>query len=262
MFDVQQMMGFERQFEFRYSLPEPVDGKRVELSSDEAEGLLLSNLRDAGDDPRDALWQLARFYSHAKRHEQAIDCLRRVMDLQPDLEHKAGCVLAMGQTMEQIGDYESAVRYYREAFALEPVNTRTWYFINNNLGFSLNTLGHFEDGERYCRAAISIDSRRPNAFKNLGIALRGLNRFEGAARCFIQATQADACDSRSLKLLEELLAQHLNLDFATELECCRQAVHLAGERRQAMQPVVHRGWRKHFILAWHRMVSWFQCRSG
>ena len=119
------------------------------LSADEAERLLLRNLRDAGDNPRNALWELARFYSGAKRHEQALDCLRRVMDLQPDVEHKAGCVLAMGQTMEQIGDYESAVRYYREAFALEPVTTRTWYFINNNLGYSLNTLGHFEDGERH-----------------------------------------------------------------------------------------------------------------
>jgi tetratricopeptide (TPR) repeat protein len=241
-------------------MPEPAEGKLVALSSDEAERLLLGNLRDAGDNPRDALWQLARFYSEAKRHEQAIDCLRRVMNLQPDLEHKAGCVLAMGQTMEQIGDYESAVRYYREAFALEPVNTRTWYFINNNLGFALNTLGHFEDGERCCRVAISIDCRRPNAFKNLGIALQGLNRFEEAARCFIQATQADASDSRSLKLLEELLARRPELNFATELECCRQAVHLAGARRQSMQPVVHRGWRKHLILAGHRMVSWFKRR--
>src|SRR5882672_11900582 len=245
-------MSAEGQFQFRYSLPEQGDGKLVALSSDEAERLLLRNLRDAGDDPKDALWQLARFYSHAKRHKQAIDYLRRVMDLQPDLEHKAGCVLAMGQTMEQIGDYESAVRYYREAFALEPVNTRTWYFINNNLGFSLNTLGHFEDGERFCRAAIGIDHRRPNAFKNLGMALQGLNRFEEAVRCFVQATQEDASDSRSLKLLEELLTQHPNLDFATELERCRQAVCLAADQCQAMQPVIYQGWRKHLILVWHR----------
>ena len=228
------------------------------LSADEAERLLLRNLRDAGDNPRNALWELARFYSGAKRHEQALDCLRRVMDLQPDVEHKAGCVLAMGQTMEQIGDYESAVRYYREAFALEPVNTRTWYFINNNLGYSLNTLGHFEDGERYCRAAISIDRRSPNGFKNLGIALQGLKRFEEAARCFVQATQADASDTRSLKLLEQLLAQHPKLDFAEELECCRRAVRVAADQRQALQPVVHRGWRKQLILARLWIGGWFK----
>jgi len=72
----------------------------------------------------------------------------------PDLERKANCVLAMGATMEQVQDFEAAVRYYKEALALEPVRTPTWYFINNNLGFSLNTLGHFSEGEIYCHKAI------------------------------------------------------------------------------------------------------------
>lgn len=176
-------MSTERSLVFKYSLPQPAGGPLDELSFEEAEQLLHKNLREATTDPKDALWQLARFYSSAKQHEKALDYLRQNMALQPDTEHKAHCVLAMGQTMEQVGDYEAAVRFYREAFAHEPVNTGVWYFINNNLGFSLNALGRFEEGEQYCRAAITIDRQRPNAFKNLGLALQGQRRFREAAQC-------------------------------------------------------------------------------
>ena len=251
-------MSIEPSLVFKYSLPDPATGELVALSFEEAERLLLKNLSEAKENPQDALWELARLYSHTKRHEAALDYLRQIMDLQPDLEHKAHCVLAMGQTMEQVGDYESAVRYYRVAFGLEPVNTATWYFINNNLGFSLNTLNDFEGGERFCRAAIEIDRQRPNAFKNLGIALAGQQKFAEAAHCFIQATQADASDPRSLKLLEELVAQHPELELEADLECCRKAVAVAREKRIALKPVIHRGWRKHVILTRQRVASWFK----
>jgi len=253
-------MSVARSLVFKYSLPDPATGELVALSFEEAERLLQKKLAEAKENPQNALWELARLYSHAKQQEKALDCLRKVMDLQPDLEHKAGCVLAMGQTMEQVGDYESAVRYYREAFGLEPLNTGTWYFINNNLGYSLNTLNRFEEGERFCRAAIEIDRQRPNAFKNLGIALQGQQKFAEAAHCFVQATQADASDPRSLKLLEELEAEHPELELEADLECCRKAVSVAREQRKALEPIIHRGWRKHFILLRARIASWFNSR--
>jgi len=253
-------MSADQSFIFKYSLPDPATGEWVALSFEEVERLLQKNLTEARPNLQDALWELARLYSHAKQHEKALEYLRRVMDLLPDPEHKASCVLGMGQTMEQVGDYEAAVRYYREALILEPVNTGTWYLIHNNLGFSLNTLGKFEDGERYCRAALQIDPTRPNAFKNLGLSLQGQQNFVEAARCFIQATQADASDPRSLKLLEELLVQHPGLDLAEELECCRQAVAVARDARKALEPVVHRGWRKQWILARGKIRSWFKSR--
>src|SRR6185369_4566864 len=132
---------------------------------------LLARLDEPGSNSMDALWQLARFYAESRQRDKAMDCLRRVMELQSDPESKAASVLAMGQTAEQVGDFESAVRFYKEALAMEPAATRTWYLIHNNLGYCLNTLGRFADGEFYCRKAIEIDGQRHNAFKNLGIAL-------------------------------------------------------------------------------------------
>jgi len=254
-------MSAEPQWSFKFSLPPPPGERLVELSFAETEEVLLGNLRAAGEDPREALWQLARFYSHSKQHERALDYLRRVLALQPDTDHKAATVLAMGQTMEQVGDYESAVRYYREAFAFEPVHTRTWYFINNNLGFSLNQLGNFSEGEPFCRAAIGIDPQRPNGFKNLGIACRGQGRYAEAADCFVQATRVDASDPRSLKLLEELLGQQpeLGFEFGPQLEYCRKAVELARQQRAMMpQPVVQRGWRKQLFLLRTRLAAWWR----
>lgn len=254
-------MSVEQRWDFKFSLPQPPGGQVVELSRAETEAFLLGRLREARDNPKDALWQLACFYSHSKQQEKALDSLRRILVLEADTDSKAACVLAMGQTMEQVGDYESAVRYYREAFAFEPVHTQTWYFINNNLGFSLNTLGKFDEGEQFCRAAIAIDGGRPNGFKNLGIALRGQGRFPEAAECFIKATQADASDARSLKLLEELLERQpeLSFDFEARLECCRKAVTVARARRAAVpQPVIQRGWRKQWFLLRIKILSWWK----
>jgi len=250
-----------QEWNFKYSLPPPPPEKLVELSLAEIEEVLLNHLRSGEKDRKEALWQLARFYSHSKQHEKALEVLRQVLALQPDPEHKAATVLAMGQTMEQVDDYAAAVRYYREAFAFEPVHTRTWYFINNNLGYSLNRLEQYAEGETFCRAAIQIDPGLPNGFKNLGIALRGQGRFAEAAECFVKSTQADASDARSLKLLEELLAERseLGFDFGPQLECCRQAVEVARQRRaQSPQPVIERGWRRRWFLARTRLVAWWK----
>jgi tetratricopeptide (TPR) repeat protein len=242
----------DKRLDFRYSIPTPPEGAVVQLSPQEAERILLNNLSAGKRDPTDALWQLARFYSEQKDHLKALDCLRKLIDLFPDVERKASCVLAMGQTMEQVSDYEAAIRYYKEALSLEPVQTSTWYFINNNLGFCLNTLGHFAEGEIYCRKALEIDPNRPNAYKNLGIALKGMGNYADAAQCFVSATQANAADPRASKLLEELLVEHpeLEFEFADEAELCRKAVEVAAQHRIQLQPVVHAGFSRHLILLW------------
>ena len=253
-------MNAEQEWRFKYSLPPKPRGEIVALSIAEAEQMLLNTLRSA-QDPVEAMWQLARFYCEVKQHDKALEYLRKILALQPDTDHKAATVLAMGQTMEQAGDYESAARYYREAFAFEPMHTPTWYFINNNLGYSLNMLGKFDEGEPFCRAAISIDAHRPNAFKNLGIACRGQGRYVEAADCFVKATQADASDSRSLKLLEELIEQHpeLSFDFGPQIEFCLHAVQLAHQQRALIpKPAIQRGWRKQWFLFRTRLASWLK----
>jgi len=55
--------------------------------------------------PTRALRQLAYFYSSSQQHEKALARLRQLMDLLPNPEDKAACVLNMGATMESAGDF-------------------------------------------------------------------------------------------------------------------------------------------------------------
>ena len=243
---------------FRFALPALPKGPVIEMSQAEAECFLLNKLEEDRDKPIDALWQIAHFYKNSRQHEKAMIYLHRLMALMPSVEEKANCVFTMGQAMENVGDYEGAVRYYKEALAFEPTHTFTWYFINNNLGFSLNTLGDFHEGERYCRKAIEIDPSRPNAFKNLGLALSGQGRYSEAAECFVAATQVNAADARSFHLLQKLLVEHpeLEYEFKTKAESCGEAIKFAAQKANELKPIVHRGFRKRLTL-WRLKLTAF-----
>jgi tetratricopeptide (TPR) repeat protein len=236
--------------QFRFELPQQPQGPVVEISLQEAEKTLLKKVEAEKSQPLDALWELASFYQQTRQFDKGLDCLRQILPKIPDAERRASCVLGFGQMMESIGDYKAAVSYYKEALPLEPVRTATWYFINNNLGFSLNQLGEFRDGEKYCRKAIEIDPNRPNGFKNLGLALLGQEDFHGAATCFVSATQVNAADPRSLRYLEELVKQHpeLEFEFQDKVESCRKAVEAVSKKAEELKPVIVRGWRKYLFL--------------
>jgi tetratricopeptide (TPR) repeat protein len=205
------------------------------------ERVLKEQLDQADKNPRDVLWQLARLYNATKRHDQAVQCLRRILASESDLEVKASCVLALGQTMEQCNDFPAAIRFYREAMALEPSRNDVWYFIHNNLGFCYNQVGRFDEGERCCRSAIQINPCRPNGHKNLGIALAAQGNYREAALSYITATLNYAGDARSFKLLQELIKEHpeLEFDFKGPLDRCEKSVGFAAvaiERARSGRP--------------------------
>lgn len=223
--------------DFRFAIQKPPPGPVVEVTAEEMEKMLLKRLEAEKDHPLDALWELARLYQQTKQAEKGLACLRQALKLMPDAEQKAVCVLRMGQMMETARDYPAAVQFYKEAMALEPMRTDVWYFINNNLGFSLNTLGQFVEGEKYCRNAVEINPNRHNAYKNLGIALAGQGDYAGAARCFVSATQANAADPRAFYLLRDLVRDHpeLEYEFGEALSACQNAVEAVGKKVEEMK---------------------------
>jgi tetratricopeptide (TPR) repeat protein len=240
----------EKPLNFRFELPRPPVGPLVEVSSQEMEKLLLKKLEESENNPTQALWQLALFYKQIRQNGKALTRLQELLPLLPDPEERARCVLSMGQTMEQTGNYAAAAGYYKQALALEPMHTWTWYFVNNNLGFTLNIMERFAEAEPYCRRAIETDANRPNAYKNLGLSLAGQGQYRQAAQCYVAATQVNAADARAFHLLVDLLKKHpeLEYDFEAAAVCCRKAVETAARKVRAMKPVVHRGWKKHLFL--------------
>lgn len=121
---------------------------------------------------------------------------------------KAGILLGLGCKMEQRNDFSEAVRYYCEGHALHPPQPDCWYFINNNLGYSLNQLKQFAEAEPYCRGAIQADPRRYNAYKNLGVSLQGQFRYAEAVDAFLKAIVASPFETRAAGHLQDLLVEH------------------------------------------------------
>ena len=145
---------------------------------------------------------------------------------------KAHSLLCMGQAKERAGDYGEALKAYLSAMDLPPERNDKWYFLNNNLGYCLNLFGRYVEAAPYCRAAIGINPRRHNAFKNLGVALQGQGEYSKAAVCYIEATRIWPRDGRALNLLEELVyhkREHLAYvgDIMLELRRCRDLVERA-----------------------------------
>lgn len=201
------------------------------------ERVLKEQLDQFDKNPLDVLWQLARLYNATKRHDEALQCLRRILASESDLERKAACVLALGGTMEQCNDFPAAITFYREAMALEPMRNDTWYFIHNNLGYCYNQVGQFEEGERLCRSAIEINPSRPNGHKNLGIALAAQGKYREAALSYITGTFNHAGDARSFKLLQELIREHpeLAFDFQSQFDRCAKNVRFAAVARERLR---------------------------
>ena len=163
--------------------------------------------------PRSFLCQES-LYGRARPH-----LLWVLSKIEEDIEARARFYLMLGGAAEFTKDYPAAVDYYAQAWALEPAEPLTWYYVNNNLGFSLNTLGRFEEGERFCRIAIDADPDRYNAWKNLGISRAGQGDLVDAARCLIRATHAYPLDRRAFDLLVKLVAEHPEIVAAVpELE--------------------------------------------
>lgn len=197
---------------------------------------LLARLKSRG--PRaDTLKPLAIFYSRVAQQEKAYSYLKLWMRRAKNNEEFAECLLMCGQLAEQTGQPKNAASFYREGLKYQPEDTLLNYYLNNNLGYCLNAQAEYESGMQYCEVAISFDATRPNALKNLGISLMGLEKYAEAAQILFKAMHIDASDQRSLALLEKLLADHAEVllaeipDFKEHLEACRQAATTAQKGR-------------------------------
>ena len=138
-----------------------------------------------------------------------------------DPESSARRWLARGCEQEHVQDWEGAVASYGNALAEDPQDPMVRYFANNNLGYSLNQLGRFDEAEGYCEAAIAINPVQYNAHKNLGLAREGQGRWLDAAYSLAEAVRLCPQNTRAWLHLRQLLTFQPGL--------LAQAPDLAGE---------------------------------
>lgn len=182
------------------------DGESIE----DTERVLMRILEVRSDemDIAGALWGLAQDCFVQSCNEAGVSYIRTAMQFSRDGVETAKRCLFLGLLMDQRENYEAAAAAYSEALQTTPSRNDTWYSIYSNLGHALSRCGRHREAESYCRAAFDMDPGRPNAVRNLGLALQGQGRLGEAARAFLQAVTLCPDDLRAYVHLEDLLYSH------------------------------------------------------
>lgn len=175
--------------------------------TNEFEKALCENVFKCERQLEEAIYEAAKYFASKGRYQYACHLLVRFADFTMDQEKDAFFRLTAGQVAEHAGDLNVAADEYRKGLENKISDEETAYFLNNNLGYTLIQIGKFDEAERYCREAIAIDSTRFNAHKNLGLALHGQEKYLEAAIALKKASLLSK-DSRAGKHLKELLKEH------------------------------------------------------
>ena len=175
--------------------------------SPDTETLLLERLKNSATEEDYFRWMLfvVGFYRGINKIEAATELLQGFLKLSKDMEQSAHCHLALGQIATDEQRVDAALKHFTAALELAPKKRKVLYVLHNNIGFCLNRLGHFVQGEKYCRMAIDIDWTRASAYRNLGASLEGQKNLVGAAWVLTEAMKADTADNRARIMLEMLI---------------------------------------------------------
>lgn len=182
-------------------------------SAPDTETLLLARLQSSTTTEDYFRWLLfvVGFYRGVDKIAAAVELLERFINESNDVEQSAHCYLALGQIATDGGRHDCALEYFTSALELAPKRPKVAYVLQNNIGYSLNSLGRFVEAEKHCRMAIDIDSSRASGYRNLGVSLHGQDHVVEAAWAFAEAIKVDSSDNRARILLERLLALHPSL---------------------------------------------------
>jgi tetratricopeptide (TPR) repeat protein len=179
----------------------------------DTEKLLLARLESSTTSEDYFRWMLfvVGFYRGINKIDSAVKLLEAYIKVSKDIEQSAHCYLALGQIATDEMRYQTALSHFSAALNLAPQKRKVVYVLHNNIGYCLNSLGRFVDGEKHCRMAIEIDWTRASGYRNLGVSLDGQKNVIGAAWALVEAVKADETDNRAHALLEKLLTLHPTL---------------------------------------------------
>jgi len=183
----------------------------IPATNTETEQEILGAVEEAvgGQERAEALWQLVFFYQEqANRSDLAVPLLELIIRESDDPENTAIAYYTLGHIEQTSEKWAEALLHYEKGLSLSPRHLATTYFLYNDAGCCLNSLGLYESAKRYCRRAIEVNAKAPNAFKNLGVSLYGQGDLKGAAWCWEKAIKVNPSDPRAAELLDQLLAKH------------------------------------------------------
>jgi Flp pilus assembly protein TadD len=177
------------------------------------EKMLLQRLETTSDEDEYFRWMLftVGYYRGIERADAAEALLCRFLSTASNPEYHVQCQLALGQIATDEQKMDKAIAHFGAALDLQPGSQKIEYILRNNLGYCLNMVGRYDEGERHCRAALDLNWTRPSAYRNLGISFHGQGKIASAAWALLEAIKMDSADERARVLLKKLASDHPSL---------------------------------------------------
>lgn len=134
------------------------------------------------------------------RYEEGQQAIAKAIEYCP--EEKRWIPLShMGHLFDMAGDYCQAAEWYRQAIEASPDNASNHVY----LGAVLTKQGRLHDAEAAHRKAIECNEGCiDEAYFNLGIVLRGLDRYQEAADCLREALRRDPDYRQARRVLRDV----------------------------------------------------------
>jgi tetratricopeptide (TPR) repeat protein len=145
-------------------------------------------------------FNLARAYQFARDYDKALAHLHIAYDMYPAL----GGLTAFGDVYKEMGDYQTASLYYRNAISEDP---RGAVMARNNLAIMYLQLGHSELAIEVLNKALNYE---PNLFisrYNLGLALLSSGQPASALAEFEKAQQLNPDDIENNRMIDQTRAK-------------------------------------------------------
>lgn len=140
--------------------------------------------------PKNALYLywLARLDYDAQAYNAAIEKLRRVVELDPQMMRAWD---NLGLCYDYLGQFEEAVRNYRKAVELNRRQPQPSPWPHLNLAITLISMNTLTEAESQLRLSLRYDSKLPQAHYQLGLILEKQNRNAEAIESLIHASMLD-----------------------------------------------------------------------
>ncbi|MBA2677177.1 MAG: tetratricopeptide repeat protein [Ktedonobacteraceae bacterium] len=144
----------------------------------------------AAEQPRNALYLywLARLDYHTQQYNSAIERLKKVVELDPQMMRAYD---SLGLCYDYLGQYDEAIQSYHRAVELNRKQSAPSPWPHLNLALALIAVNRLTEAENHLREAIRYDSALPQAHYQLGQLLEKQGKYGEAIESLRRATSLD-----------------------------------------------------------------------
>ena len=140
-----------------------------------------------------------------------LETMENVREMTAAAEAEAGNVqvrVELGNTFYDMGRYDVASRWYREALDLDPDQPR----VSTDLGTSLLFMGRTSEAIDQYRHSLSVQPGHPQSMQNLGVALFSLEQYREAIKIWEKLLEVNPGYDDAAKIREQIESARERLD--------------------------------------------------